>query len=95
MFEYRGRTALVTGASSGIGTVFAEALAANGMHVILVARSAERLNQIATDIASRYGVRSEILIADLSDPNAAMAPAAACEQDHRVVKIDITKKRDV
>lgn len=43
MFTYRGKTALITGASSGIGATFARVLAPKGMHVILVARSEEKL----------------------------------------------------
>ncbi len=66
MFEYRGRTALVTGASWGIGTAFVQALAAKGMNVILVARSADRLQQLAADTAAKHGVRTEVVVADLS-----------------------------
>jgi uncharacterized protein len=66
MFEYRGRTALVTGASSGTGTAFVHALAAKGMNVILSARSAERLDQIAGAVAATHGVRAEVVVADLS-----------------------------
>jgi uncharacterized protein len=80
MFEYRGRTALVTGASSGIGTAFVHALAAKGMNVILVARSADRLNQIAAEVESKFGVRAETLIADLSEASAAQAVRAQVEQ---------------
>ncbi len=66
MFEYRGRTALVTGASWGIGTAFVHALAAKGMNVILVARSTNRLQQLAAETAAKHGVRTEVVIADLS-----------------------------
>ncbi|HZZ82141.1 MAG TPA: SDR family oxidoreductase [Gemmataceae bacterium] len=87
MFEYRGRTALVTGASSGIGTVFVEALAAKGMNVILVARSADRLGQIATEVSGKYGVRTEIVTADLSEANAAEAVRSEVEQRGLIVDL--------
>ena len=73
MFEYRGRTALVTGASYGIGAGFVEALAARGMNVILVARSAEAMNVLAQDAAARHKVRTETIVADLSKPDAVEA----------------------
>ena len=58
MFTYQGKTALITGASSGIGRVFAHALARRGMSVVLVARSEERLRALATKLSQRYGVRA-------------------------------------
>lgn len=80
MFEYRGRTALVTGASSGIGTAFVHALATRGMNVVLVARSADRLRQIADEIAAKHGVRAEVVGADLSVASAAEAVRLDVEQ---------------
>jgi len=72
MFVYRGSTALITGASKGLGKVFAEALAARGMNLVLVARSSDVLNALAEDLAARYGVQCVPLNADLSVPEAAV-----------------------
>ncbi len=61
-------TALVTGASAGLGEEFAWQLATAGHDVVLVARSRDRLSEIADVIASATGQRAEILTADLTDP---------------------------
>ncbi len=60
-------TALVTGASSGIGALYAEKLAQQGYDLILVARNRERLNALASDISTRSGRAVEVLAADLGD----------------------------
>jgi short-subunit dehydrogenase len=70
MFAYRGRTALVTGASSGIGAAFVRALAARGMNIILVARSEDSMRTIADQAKSKHDVRCEVLVADLSEASA-------------------------
>jgi short-subunit dehydrogenase len=70
MFTYQGKTALITGASSGIGRAFAHALARRGMAVVLIARSEERLLALTTDLSQRYGIHAEVIPADLSQEDA-------------------------
>jgi uncharacterized protein len=63
-------TALVTGASSGIGRELARGLAGRGHGVTLVARREERLEALAEELRARHGVRVEVLADDLSDAGA-------------------------
>jgi short-subunit dehydrogenase len=70
MFVYKGSTALITGASKGLGTAFAKTLAARGANVILVARTTEKLEALADSLASQYGVKCIALSIDLTAPDA-------------------------
>ncbi len=73
MFSLQGRVALVTGASSGLGTQFAKALADNGAAVALVARRADRLKTLKDEIEGKGG-KAAAIEADVTD-RAAMARA--------------------
>ncbi|NGZ86926.1 SDR family NAD(P)-dependent oxidoreductase [Duganella aceris] len=59
------KTAVVTGASSGIGAVYADRLAARGYDLILIARRADRLTALADRLSTQYGVGVKTLVADL------------------------------
>lgn len=68
MKHLRDRTAIVTGASRGIGAAIAQALAQEGVHVVLAARSADRIEQLADDLQRTYAVRALAVPTDMSDP---------------------------
>lgn len=74
--EGDGKTALVTGASAGIGQAFAELLAARGYTMVLVARRRDRLETLARTLIDRHGVSVHICVDDLADPT---APARIAE----------------
>lgn len=64
------RTALVTGASMGLGREYAKLFAKDGHELVLVARSEERLKELADELGAQHGVRATAIAADLSDPQA-------------------------
>lgn len=80
-------TALITGASAGLGTHFALALAGEGHDVILVARRGDRLEQLAQLIRTRHGVGAHVFAADLAKRNAVAKLAEAVSRQGLTVDL--------
>ncbi len=64
------KTALITGASSGIGQAFAEELATRGTNLILVARSQDKLYRLAKQLQEKTSIDVEVIVQDLTEPQA-------------------------
>ena len=86
MFSLKGRVALVTGASSGLGVQFAKALADNGAAVALVARRADRLKSLKDEIEGKGG-RAVAIEADVTDHAAVARTFDAAEKAFGTVTI--------
>ncbi|MFO7166826.1 MAG: SDR family oxidoreductase [Chloroflexota bacterium] len=83
----RGRWALVTGASSGLGADFARELAARGCHVVLVARREENLRALADEVAGRFGVQADVIAMDLAPPDAPQQLYDRLRSDRRQIDV--------
>ena len=68
--EWKGKWALVTGASAGIGVALAEELAAGDTHLILTARRLDRLQEVAENLRKKHGVQTQVFAADLAEREA-------------------------
>ncbi|RDS86360.1 SDR family NAD(P)-dependent oxidoreductase [Dyella psychrodurans] len=77
---------LITGASAGIGSAFARALAAQGHDVVLTARRTDRLESLAAELRASHGIQATVLTSDLADPHAAEQLCATLDQ--RGLKVD-------
>ncbi len=73
-------TALITGASAGIGTVFAQELAARKIDVVLVARSETKLQQLAQQLQDQHSIRAHVIVQDLTAPSAGASVFDAVKQ---------------
>ena len=71
MIELKGKTALITGASSGFGADFADILAKKGMDLVITARREEKLNALKAEIIEKYGVKVRVIAMDLTGFDAA------------------------
>ena len=85
--RWRGKWALITGASAGIGRSLAEQLAAAGAHLVLTARRTDRLQQLAADLSAKNGVQIEIFPADLTRPEAPAEIFAFTNQKSREIEL--------
>lgn len=83
-WSYAGRWALVTGASAGLGEVFARKLAAKGMRLVLTARREDRLEAIARQVTSEFGVEVVVEAADLAARGEATRLWKAAGRDRRI-----------
>lgn len=83
----KNKTALITGASTGIGAVFAKELAKRGCHVILVARSEKKLADLAEELEKEHNIRAIPITSDLTDP--AAPTKLVNELSERKVSIDL------
>jgi short-subunit dehydrogenase len=87
MLKLRGSTALVTGASKGLGAAFAHALAARGVNLVLVARSQESLEALAKELEYEYPIKAVALTADLAQAGEAQRIVRELEQ--RIIQVDL------
>ena len=85
--EFMKKTALVTGASSGIGAALSRLFAAEGYDLVLVARSRPELDQLAAELSQKYGISVTVLAKDLTLPASAGEIYEALET--RLIPVDI------
>ena len=82
-----GRTAMVTGASSGIGEAFCRALASKGWNLVVVARSEDRLRKLCADLTAEHEVDVDVLVADLTAADELAAVEARAGDGERPIEL--------
>lgn len=87
MITIQNKWTLITGASSGIGEAFAHDLAAKGSHLILVARSEDKLIALAEELQKKHRIQAEVIVADLSQENSPSRLYQQCME--RGLNVDI------
>ena len=87
MYDFTGKTTLITGASLGIGAQFARELAARKSGLVLVARSEDKLRALAAELTAAHGVPVAVVAADLAQPGAAAKVHA--ETTRRGLRVDV------
>jgi short-subunit dehydrogenase len=85
--EWKGKWALVTGASAGIGVALAEELAAGGTYLVLTARRLDRLQEVAENLRKRHGVQALVFAADLARRDAPASIYEFCRE--KGLRIDL------
>ncbi|WP_069789352.1 SDR family NAD(P)-dependent oxidoreductase [Cyanobacterium sp. IPPAS B-1200] len=81
------KTALITGASSGIGKAFAEELAQKSYDLIIIARTTEALNNIKNDLETKHGISVKVITQDLTLPNACEDIYGQLKQENIIVDL--------
>ncbi|MCY7350391.1 MAG: SDR family oxidoreductase [Cytophagaceae bacterium] len=82
-----GKTALITGASSGFGREFAKLFAQDGYNLVLVARQQEVLQQLSDELTQAHGINATVLAKDLAQPDAADQIYLECQQQG--IQVDV------
>jgi short-subunit dehydrogenase len=83
----RAETVLITGASSGIGRELTRLYASDGARLVLIARSEDKLRQLADELAAKYGAKAQVVPADLSRPSSPREIVATLQQRH--IDVDV------
>jgi uncharacterized protein len=86
-YDGKGQIALITGASSGIGKAMARRFAKHNFDLVLVARSADKLEALADEVSSVHGINAKAVPADLSEPGAAKKLAVSLKRGRHEVHV--------
>ncbi|MGB3508558.1 MAG: SDR family oxidoreductase [Microcoleaceae cyanobacterium] len=81
------KTALITGASAGIGETFAQELAARKTNLVLVARSEDKLHKLANQLQSQYQIQTDVIVQDLTTPAAANSLFEAIAEKQLIIDL--------